>query len=132
MLLGYIAFGDGQEAREPALRGEHVVEGAVESALGGVVADREEESLRVEQHPEVGVLPHLARDVRVETQTGEKLDAERTRILESRAAIESAQAAEASRSVAVVPGGSAASESSASSAYSKPSASPTRLGTYSK
>ena len=79
MLLRHVALGDREEAREAALAREHVVVARVEPALVQVVADREELAVRVEEHREVGVLPHLACDVGVEAQPREQFDAARAR-----------------------------------------------------
>ncbi len=77
MLLADVALRDREEAREATLAGEQVVVAGVEAALVEVVADREELAVGVEQHCEVGVLPHLACDVGRKPQAREQLDRRR-------------------------------------------------------
>ena len=74
VLLADVALGDREEAREAALACEQVVVARVEPALVQVVADREELAMRVEEDREVGVLPHLARDLGSEAQPREQFD----------------------------------------------------------
>ncbi len=66
-----------EEACKSAFAGEQVVVARVEPPLAQVVADGEELAVRVVEHREVGMLPHLARDVGVEPEPCEEFDAAR-------------------------------------------------------
>ena len=54
---------DGHEARQPRFGRQGVVVGAVESAVGDAVADREELSLAIEQESELGFFDEVVREL---------------------------------------------------------------------
>ena len=58
MLGGQIALGDGDEAREPRLRSQEIVEIGIEAAVAAAVADGKELAVGIEQKAEFHAIEH--------------------------------------------------------------------------